>query len=130
MRKPAFGSKWLDYHYDYDDPPEQASGSADTELSELWELSRFYFGESAPAGFRIFEIKEHVSQAPERVRQKWKAAEEADRAIAAERAKGRLEICKFCREFFRTASEEVGVAVCPSCRNRPNTGLEPTTTAP
>jgi hypothetical protein len=108
MRKPAFGSKWLDHHYDYDDPPKQASGPAEQA--------------PAPAGFRIVTVRECVSKVREKAPGKWETIRAAKRAKeAAEQAKGRLAICKFCRESFRTTSEEVGICVCPSCRSKTTT---------
>lgn len=115
MRKAAFGSKWLDYHYDYDDPQKQASGPADAELSAL---SRFLFGASAPDGFRIFTIKERVFKAPE----KWLTIQAAECAKeAAEQAKGRMDFCSVCKETFMANSQEVGIFVCPGCRSRSKT---------
>jgi hypothetical protein len=101
MRKPAFGNKWLDQHYDYDDPPTQASGPAEHI--------------SAPDGFRVFSVRE---RAPKPLG-KWDIIREAKRKkYATEMAKGRLEICSDCKEFFRSNSPAVGRCVCPSCQNK------------
>ena len=45
-----------------------------------------------------------------------KRVQRAIAAAAAERRKGRLELCSVCREFFRSNSPEVGIFVCPKCR--------------
>lgn len=109
MRKPAFGNKWLDYHYDHNDPPTQASGPAD----QTPVPNGFH-------GFRIFTVKERVFKARSKEPGKWETIRATIRAKEkADQAKGRLTICKFCREFFRTTSEEVGVSVCPACSHKP-----------
>ena len=101
MRKPAFGNKWLDNHYDYDDPPPQASGP--TEQA------------STPDGFRVFTIKARVPRAPG----KWETIRAAKRAKeAAEHAKGRMDFCSVCKESFISNSPEVGIFVCPKCQSK------------
>ncbi len=37
---------------------------------------------------------------------------------AAERAKGRMDLCSVCKESFRSNSPEVGVFVCPKCQSK------------
>jgi hypothetical protein len=125
MRKPAFGSKWLDWHYDYDDPPEQASGPADPELVAL---SQFLFGAPAPAGFRIFTAKERdFPHAPRPLADSQAQAVHHTEA-AEEQPKPLMQFCSRCQNFYQSSSLESGPFVCPKCR--PNTALEPTATAP
>lgn len=107
MQKPAFGNKWLDYHYDYDDPPTQASGSAEPA--------------TAADGFRIFKIRDRVPKAPG----KWEMIRTAKREKeAAERAKGRTDCCSLCKGLFRSSSQEVGIFVCPKCQSKPKPALD------
>jgi hypothetical protein len=39
-------------------------------------------------------------------------------AAAADRRRGRLDLCNVCKEFFRSNSSAVGVFVCPTCRSQ------------
>jgi hypothetical protein len=45
----------------------------------------------------------------------------ATEAEAAERSKGRLDLCSVCRKFFRSNSPEVGICMCSSCRSKTTT---------
>ncbi|HEU6447757.1 MAG TPA: hypothetical protein VFV23_04895 [Verrucomicrobiae bacterium] len=90
-------TKWLDHHYDYDDPPKQKSGPDNRDLIQAGEGS--------------------VNKRREQRQKKLKAALEADMskqaAKEAERAKGTLELCRVCKKFFRTPLENV--SICPTC---------------
>jgi hypothetical protein len=114
MRESALEKEWFDWHYDYNDPPAQASGPAEPP--------------ALVDGFRIFSPEERFSigewaRKKGQIKRAVKIGDQSARRAETEagRGKGLLHFCSRCRNRYQSNSTEVGVFVCPNCRSKGTT---------